>query len=75
MQQQALVPEGFSRVGAAAHLAGVSVPTVWRWAQQGRFPAPVRIAPQVTAWRNADLLNWAADPVAWASRSQQGASA
>lgn len=31
-------------------LLPVSAPTIWRWVKQGRFPAPVRLGPQITAW-------------------------
>jgi predicted DNA-binding transcriptional regulator AlpA len=33
-----------------AGLLPVSAPTIWRWVKLGRFPAPVRLGPQVTAW-------------------------
>ena len=46
----------FIRIGHLASHPGrpgllpVSAPTIWRWVKQGRFPAPVRLGPQVTAW-------------------------
>lgn len=33
-----------------AGLLPVSGPTIWRWVRQGKFPPPVRLGPQVTAW-------------------------
>lgn len=39
----------------------VSHATLWRWVRQGKFPAPVKLGPQVTAWRVGDLRNWMAD--------------
>jgi predicted DNA-binding transcriptional regulator AlpA len=75
MQPQALPPHGFSRVPAAARFAGVSDATYWRWARVGRAPAPVKLSPGVSAVRNAELLEWASDPEAWASRHMAGESA
>lgn len=42
------------RVPVVAALHGVSTVTVWRWARQGRLPAPLRRG-GVTAWRVGDL--------------------
>lgn len=36
----------------------VSVPTIWRWVSQGRFPAPIKLGENTTRWRLADLLEW-----------------
>jgi len=36
----------------------VSRITVWRWAQQGRFPRPVRLGENCTRWRRADVEAW-----------------
>jgi prophage regulatory protein len=35
---------------------GVSTDSIWRWKRQGNFPAPVRVGPNCTRWRMADLL-------------------
>jgi prophage regulatory protein len=43
---------------SAAQLAaryGVHVVTVWRWAQAGRIPQPVRLAPGTTRWRKDQI--------------------
>lgn len=29
--------------------------TIWRWAQEGRLPAAVRLSPGVTRWRLSDI--------------------
>lgn len=34
----------------------ISQPTLWRWVKLGRFPSPVKIGPNTTRWRVADLL-------------------
>jgi predicted DNA-binding transcriptional regulator AlpA len=43
---------------SAAQLAaryGVHIVTVWRWAQAGRLPQPVRLAPGTTRWRKEEI--------------------
>lgn len=42
------------RVPTVARLCGISTVTVWRWARDGRIPAPVKRG-GVTAWRVGDL--------------------
>ncbi|EPR30384.1 phage transcriptional regulator, AlpA [Alkalidesulfovibrio alkalitolerans DSM 16529] len=29
--------------------------TIWLWVKQNRFPAPVKIGPRTTAWREDDV--------------------
>ena len=36
----------------------VSFATIWRWVKLGSFPQPVRLGPQVTAWRMEDIERW-----------------
>ena len=42
----------------AALRYGVSRPTIWRWARNGKFPKPVRLGAGSTRWRSADLEAW-----------------
>lgn len=32
--------------------------SIWRWVKAGRFPSPVKIGPNTTAWRVGDLRAW-----------------
>ena len=34
---------------------GVSVPTVWTWAKDGRLPQPHKLAENTTRWRLSEL--------------------
>jgi prophage regulatory protein len=44
----------------AAHF-GVSRATIWRWPNENKgFPAPVKLSPQITRWRWADVQAWEA---------------
>lgn len=42
-------------VREVADLLGVNPRTVWRMAQTGDIPAPIRLGPRVVRWRLADL--------------------
>jgi prophage regulatory protein len=41
----------------AAHFR-VSRATIRRWANERQFPAPVKLSPQITRWRWADVQAW-----------------
>ena len=43
----------------AGHLS-VSVATIWRWTAAGTFPTPVRLGPNTTRWRMADIEDFLA---------------
>lgn len=53
----------YIRIGELASRPGhegmlpVSAPTIWRWAKLGAngFPAPIRLGPQTTVWKLADI--------------------
>ena len=50
---------GFLRI---SHIVPGIVPvcraTLWNWVRSGRFPAPVKLGPTVTAWRREDVQRW-----------------
>jgi prophage regulatory protein len=43
----------------AAHF-GVNRATIWGWVNRNGFPAPVKLSPQMTRWRLADVTAWEA---------------
>jgi prophage regulatory protein len=43
----------------AAHF-GVNKATIWSWVKRNGFPAPVKLSPQMTRWRWADVSAWEA---------------
>lgn len=45
-----------------------SGPTLWRKVKAGKFPAPVKLSEQVTAWRVKDVRAWLANPIAWGAK-------
>lgn len=56
MKQSTYIPDT-----AVAQRYGVSRATVWRWAQNKRFPQPVKLSPGCSRWRIADLEKFETD--------------
>lgn len=58
----AILPrQGLSRASQILPLLPFGSTTLWKWSREGLFPAPIRISPTITAWRNADVLDWLAE--------------
>jgi len=51
--------EGFSRIDKVLEIIPTSRTSWYRGIQEGRFPAPVKIGPNQSAWRNSDILELA----------------
>ena len=56
---------GYARLPVVAGVSSIAHSTVWKWCAQGRFPKPVKIGPNCSAWRVSDVRAWLADPAAW----------
>ena len=37
---------------------GTHEATIWRWSREGRFPAPVKLAGNLTRWSSSDVEIW-----------------
>lgn len=46
---------GFLRLPDVLALIPVSKSTWWAGIKEGRFPAPVKLGPRITAWRAEDI--------------------
>ena len=53
-----LPPQGMSRASQLIPFLPFGTSTLWAWSRDGRFPAPVKLSPTMTAWRNADVIEW-----------------
>ena len=53
-----LPPQGVSRASQLIPFLPFGSSTLWAWSRDGRFPAPVKLSPTMTAWRNADVIEW-----------------
>ncbi len=55
--------DGFTRVDKVAKRYDTTTKSIWRWAKQGTFPKPYKLAAGVTAWKNSELAEWEQDPM------------
>jgi prophage regulatory protein len=53
-----LPPGGMSRLKTLKQLVPFSGATIWRKVKTGEFPAPIKINPYITAWRNDEVNAW-----------------
>ena len=53
-----LPPQGMSRASQLIPFLPFGSSTLWAWSRDGRFPAPVKLSPTMTAWRNTDVIEW-----------------
>lgn len=53
-----LAPQGMSRASQLLPFLPFGSTTLWAWSKDGRFPKPCRLSPTMTAWRNADVIEW-----------------
>ena len=53
-----LPPQGMSRASQLIPFLPFGTSTLWAWSRDGRFPAPIKLSPTMTAWRNADVIEW-----------------
>lgn len=53
-----LPAQGMSRASQLLPFLPFGSSTLWAWSRDGRFPAPVKLSPTMTAWRNADVIDW-----------------
>lgn len=64
-----LPPQGMSRASQLLPFVPFSKTTLFTWSKDGRFPAPIKLSPTMTAWRNSEVIEWLAKH----SASKQGA--
>ena len=48
------------QAGLIPHIVPFSSATLWRFVHEGRFPAPYKLAPRITAWKVDEVMAWAA---------------
>ena len=62
--QQPQTTAQFLRIAHLAKQLQVSKSTIWAWLKAGKFPKPVKLSDNCTAWLAADVEAWAADRIA-----------
>ena len=53
-----LPPQGMSRASQLLPFLPFGITTLWAWSKDGRFPRGIKLSPTITAWRNADVIEW-----------------
>ena len=51
-----------------------SAATLWRLVNAGKFPKPVKVTDQITAWRTSDVQAWSKNPAAYVASNDEAAS-
>jgi len=57
-QQSAAPSTQFLRLNHLKELLGVSGSSIWAWVKKGKFPKPVKLSENTTAWNAADVEAW-----------------
>jgi prophage regulatory protein len=53
-----------------AHL-DVSKSSIWSWVRQGKFPRPIKLSENITAWRASEVEEWAQSKIAASESGDQ----
>jgi prophage regulatory protein len=59
------------RLIIAWRLVPFGTSTLWRRNRRGKFPAPVKVAKSITAWRVGQMRQWLIDPVRFQQARQE----
>jgi len=66
-------PTAFYRLPKVREICGGVAPsTIWTWVKQGKFPKPIKLAENTTAWIAAEVEAWVQSRIT-ASKQQGGA--
>jgi len=55
---QDINPIGMMRAKQVLELVPFGRASLWKFAKNGQFPAPVKVTGGITAWRNKDVIEW-----------------
>lgn len=53
-----MVKQQYFRITHLKQRLGVSGSSLWAWSKAGKFPKPVKLSANVTAWRVEDVEAW-----------------
>ncbi len=57
-QAMHLPTSGLGRAKDILPFLPMSKTTLWEWSKDGRFPAPIKLSPTMTAWSYAQVHQW-----------------
>jgi prophage regulatory protein len=72
-QYSVVPPTKFLRLNHLKELLGVSGSSIWAWVKKGKFPKPIKLSENTTAWNAVDVEAWSQSRID-ASRVSQGDS-
>ncbi|MEJ6066557.1 AlpA family phage regulatory protein [Psychrobacter sp. 16-Bac2893] len=49
---------GMMRAKQVLELVPFGRASLWKFAKNGQFPAPIRVTGGITAWHNKDVIEW-----------------
>jgi prophage regulatory protein len=58
MSTEVTRPRRTLRIRRASEKTGLAESTIWRLAQRGQFPAPIKLSPGCTAWFEHEIDDW-----------------
>jgi prophage regulatory protein len=63
-----LYPVQFYRLPQIKARLNVSGSSIWAWVRAGKFPKPIKLSENTTAWDAASVDQWCADRIADSKR-------
>lgn len=70
-QQTPSYPTQFYRLPHLKQRLGVSGSSIWAWVKAGKFPKPIKLSENCTAWNAEDIEAWAQSRIT-ASQVERG---
>jgi prophage regulatory protein len=67
-QSVAPLPTEFIRLNPLKERLGVSGSSIWAWTKAGKFPKPIKLSENCTAWNVADVEAWAQSRISASQR-------
>ncbi len=69
-QQSVAHSTQFLRLNQLKELLGVSGSSIWAWAKAGKFPKPIKLSENCTAWNVADVEAWSQSRISASQRQE-----
>jgi len=69
-QQSVASPTKWLRLNQLKELLGVSGSSIWAWAKAGKFPKPIKLSENCTAWNVADVEAWSQERISASQRQE-----
>jgi len=67
--QQSVAPSTqFLRLNHLKERLGISGSSIWSWVKQGKFPKPIKLSDNCTAWVEDDIEAWAQSRISASQR-------